>query len=65
LWGFASYGRHSGSLFEAVRLFQILRHCTPTGDLFASWEPIEDVFPDVDDGLLPLPDVELDGAATD
>lgn len=27
--------------------------------LFASWEPLDDEFPDVDDGLLPLSDVSL------
>ena len=27
--------------------------------LFASWEPLTDEFPDVDTGLLPLPDVAL------
>lgn len=28
-------------------------------DLLASWEPIEDDFPDVDEGLLPLDDIRL------
>jgi antitoxin VapB len=27
--------------------------------LLDSWEPIEDAFPDVDEGLPPLPDVKL------
>lgn len=27
--------------------------------LFASWEPLDDAFPDVDEGLLALPDVTL------
>jgi hypothetical protein len=34
-------------------------------DLLACWEWIEDVFPDVDDGLLPLSDVTLDASPTD
>lgn len=28
-------------------------------ELLASWEPIEDDFPDVDEGLLPLDDIRL------
>lgn len=28
-------------------------------ELLASWEPLEEEFPDVDDGLLPLDDVKL------
>jgi antitoxin VapB len=28
-------------------------------ELLASWDPIEDSFPDVDEGLLPLDDVEI------
>jgi antitoxin VapB len=28
-------------------------------ELLASWEPLEEAFPDVDDGLLPLDDVKL------
>ena len=28
-------------------------------ELLATWEPIEDEFPDVDEGLLPLDDVKL------
>ncbi|NJM10935.1 MAG: antitoxin [Synechococcaceae cyanobacterium SM1_2_3] len=33
----------------------------PSGlaELLASWEPIEDDFPDVDEGLLPLDDIRL------
>lgn len=27
--------------------------------LLAGWEPLDDEFPDVDEGLLPLPDVRL------
>ena len=28
-------------------------------ELLASWEPLEDAFPDVDEGLLPLRDIKL------
>jgi antitoxin VapB len=28
-------------------------------ELLASWEPLEEEFPDVDDGLLPLDDIKL------
>ena len=33
----------------------------PTGlaELLASWEPLEEEFPDVDEGLLPLDDIKL------
>lgn len=32
---------------------------SPLPELLATWEPIEDDFPDVDEGLLPLDDIEL------
>lgn len=28
-------------------------------ELLSTWEPLEETFPDVDEGLLPLDDVEL------
>ena len=40
-------------ILEPVRKFNNL------AELLASWEPIDEEFPDVDEGLLPLDDIEL------
>lgn len=40
-------------VLEPVRKFNNL------AELLASWEPIDEEFPDVDEGLLPLDDIEL------
>ncbi len=40
-------------ILEPVRKYNSL------AELLASWEPIDEEFPDVDEGLLPLDDVKL------
>jgi antitoxin VapB len=36
-----------------------LKKANTLAELLASWEPLDEEFPDVDDGLLPLDDVKL------